>query len=126
VRCEKGDIFEAMKTGGADGLIVSDRPPNTTNSRTIATLAGHFRLPGIYPYREYTMDGGLLAYSIELAETCRLAAVQIADIFAGARPADLPFLQQTKFELIANVKAAQAIGLTLPPSLLVLADEVID
>jgi len=120
------DIFEAMKAGGADGLIVSDTPPNTTNSRMIATLASQFRLPAIYPYREYTVDGGLLAYSIELAEAYRLAARQIADIFAGAKPADLPFLQQTRFQLIANVQAAQAIGLTLPPSVLLLADEVIE
>jgi putative ABC transport system substrate-binding protein len=120
------DIFEAIKASGADGLIVSDTPPNTTNSRTIATLASHFRLPAIYPYREYTVDGGLLAYSIELAEAYRLAARQIADMFAGAKPADLPFLQQTRFQLIANVQAAQAIGLTLPPSVLLLADEVIE
>jgi putative ABC transport system substrate-binding protein len=72
------------------------------------------------------VDGGLLAYSIELAEAYRLAARQIADMFAGAKPGDLPFLQQTRFQLIANVQAAQAIGLTLPPSVLLLADEVIE
>jgi len=120
------NIFNAMKAGGADGLIVSDTPPNTTNSRTIATLANQFGLPAIYPYREYTVDGGLLAYSIELSKAYRLAARQIADIFAGAKPADLPFLQQTRFQLIANLKAAQAIGLTLPPSVLLLADEVVE
>jgi putative ABC transport system substrate-binding protein len=65
-------------------------------------------------------------HSIELAGAYRLAAGQIADIFAGAKPADLPFLQQTRFELIANVAAAQVIGLTLPPSLLFWADEVIE
>jgi len=120
------EIFEAMQAGGADGLIVSDTPPNTTNSRAIATLASRFRLPAIYPYREYTGDGGLLAYSIELAEAYRLAARQIGDIFGGAKPVDLPFLQQTRFQLIANVQAARAIGLTLPPSILLLADEVIE
>ena len=120
------NIFNAMKAGGADGLIVSDTPPNTTNSRTIATLANQFGLPAIYPYGEYTVDGGLLAYSIELSKAYRLAARQIADIFAGAKPADLPFLQQTRFQLIANLKAAQAIGLTLPPSVLLLADEVVE
>lgn len=72
------------------------------------------------------VDGGLLAYEIELAEAYRLAAAQIATILAGARRADLPFLQQIKFQLIANVTAAQAIGLTLPPSLLLRTDEVIE
>jgi putative tryptophan/tyrosine transport system substrate-binding protein len=119
------DTFRAMKAAGGDGLIVSDAPVNTTNSRTIAALANQFRLPTVYPYREFVVDGGLLAYSIELAEAYRLAAGQIADIFAGTRPADLPFLQQTKFQLIANATAAQAIDLTLPPSLLLRADEVI-
>ena len=119
-------IFEAMRAGGADGLIVSDSPVNTTNSRTIAGLASAFKLPAVYPYREFVVDKGLLAYSIELSEAYRLAADQIANIFAGAKPDDLPFLQQTRFELIANVTAAQAIGLTFPPSLLLRADEVIE
>jgi putative ABC transport system substrate-binding protein len=120
------ETFEAMKAGGADGLIVSDTPGNTTCSRAIATLANQFKLPAVYPYREFVVDGGLLAYSIELSEAYRLAAGQIASIFAGARPAELPFLQQTTFELIANVRAAQAMGLALPPSLLLRADEVIE
>lgn len=118
--------FEAMKAAGADGLIVSDTPGNTTNSRNIAGLANQFKLPTVYPYREFAVDDGLLAYSIELVEAYRLAADQIANIFAGAKPADLPFLQQTKFQLIANVRAAQAISLTLPPSLLLRADEVME
>jgi len=120
------ETFEAMKADGADGLIVSDTPANTTNSRTIVKLASQFKLPAVYPYREFAVDGGLLAYSIKLAEAYRLAAGQIANIFAGAKPADLPFLQQTRFELIANLMAAQTIGLTLPPSLLLRADEVIE
>jgi putative tryptophan/tyrosine transport system substrate-binding protein len=120
------EIFKAMQAGGADSVVVSDTPANTTNSGAIAALANRFKLPAIYPYRESVVAGGLLAYSIELSEAHRFAAGQIADIFGGANPAQLPFLQQTTFQLIANVRAAQAIDLALPASLLLRADEVIE
>ena len=119
-------VFEEMKMSGAGGLIVHDNNENFTYRQIITALAAQHRLPAIYPYREYIVDGGLLAYAVDLSDGTRLAAGQIASIFGGTKIADIPFVQPTKYQLIANVKAAQAIGLTLPSSLLLRADEVIE
>jgi putative tryptophan/tyrosine transport system substrate-binding protein len=119
-------VFEETKASGADGLLVSDAGANMLHRRTITALAAQHRLPTVYPYREFVLDGGLLAYATDLNEVIRVAAGQIARLFAGAKPGDIPFVQPTKFQLIANVKAAQAIGLTLPQSLLLSADEVVE
>ena len=119
-------IFADMKVSGADGLIVDPTSENLTYGQTITALAARHRLPAIYCYRNFVVDGGLLAYGADLLDMYRLMAGQIAKIFSGTKPADIPFQQPTKFELVANVKAAQAIGLTLPPSLLSRVDEVIE
>jgi putative ABC transport system substrate-binding protein len=119
-------IFDEMKASGADGIIVDSSVENLTYRKAITALAARHRLLTVYPFREFVVDGGLLAYAVDLSEAFRLAAGQIASIFGGTKPADIPFLQPTKYQLIANVKAAQAIGLTLPPSLLLRADEVIE
>ena len=107
-------VFEEAKASGVDGLLVSDASVNLVHRQTITALAAQHRLPTVYPYRDFVLDGGLLAYAADLSEVIRVAAGQIAGLFAGAKPADIPFVQPTKFRLIANVKAAQAIGLTLP------------
>jgi len=119
-------IFEEIRASGADGFLVDDYVENLTHRAIITSLAVQHRLPAIYPFREYVVDGGLLTYATDLSEAIRIAARQIAAIFGGAKLADIPFVQPTKYQLIANVKAAQAIGLTLPPSLLLRADEVIE
>lgn len=119
-------IFEEIKASGADGLLVDPSVENITHRAIIAALASQHRLPAIYPLREYIVDGGLLAYAIDLSEMFRVGAGQIASIIEGTKPGDIPFFQPTKYQLIANVKAAQAIGLTLPASLLLRADEVIE
>jgi ABC-type uncharacterized transport system substrate-binding protein len=119
-------IFEQIKASGADGLLVDDYLDNLMHRAIITSLAAQHRLPAMYPYREFIVDGGLLAYAINLSEALRIAAGQIASIFGGARPVEIPFVQPTRYQLIANVKAAQAIGLTLPAPLLLRADEVID
>jgi putative ABC transport system substrate-binding protein len=118
--------FEEAKLSGVDGLLVGDSAENFTHRNTIVALAVQHRLPTIYSLREYVLDGGLLAYATDLSVAHRAAASQIARLFAGFKPADVPFVQPTRFQLIANVKSAQAIGLTLPPSLLLRADEVIE
>jgi putative ABC transport system substrate-binding protein len=118
--------FEEAKVSGVDALLVGDSAENLTHRNTIVALAVQHRLPTIYSFREYVLDGGLLAYATDLPETHRVAASQIARLFAGVKLADIPFVQPTRFQLIANVKSAQAIGLTLPPSLLLRADEVIE
>jgi putative tryptophan/tyrosine transport system substrate-binding protein len=118
--------FETLREEGADTLVVSEVSENLSNRRTIVELATQYLLPAIYPYREFVDEGGLLAYSIDLVDTFRRLANQVASIFSGTSPGDIPFFQQTRFQLVTNVKAAQAIGLAMPPSLLARADEVIE
>ncbi len=84
------------------------------------------RLPAVYGFREHAEDGGLMSYGINLRENFRRAAAYVAKILRGAKPADLPVEQPTKFELLINLKAAKAIGLTVPESFLLRADEVIE
>jgi putative ABC transport system substrate-binding protein len=88
-------------------------------------LAGKYRLPAIYPQKEYVDDGGLMSYGPDLADLYRRAAVYVDKILKGAKPADLPVQQATKFEFIINLKAAKQIGLTIPTRVLERANKVI-
>jgi putative ABC transport system substrate-binding protein len=88
------------------------------NQRTILELAAKHRLPAIYPSKEFVENGGLMAYGVSYPDLYRRAATYIDKIFKGAKPADLPIEQPTKFELVINLKAAKALGLTVPPTLL--------
>jgi putative ABC transport system substrate-binding protein len=119
-------VFEAMAQEHADALYVSGEPENFFNRRLIVELAEKNRLPTIYPYREYVEVGGLLAYGVDLVDLWTRVAGYIDQILKGASPADIPIYQAAKFELIVNVKAAKAIGLTIPPALVLRADEVIE
>jgi len=92
----------------------------------IVELINNSRLPAIYPYRDYVEAGGLMAYGGDLGEVGRHAADEVHEILNGANPGDIPFYRPTKYELVINLKAASAIGLTISPSLLALADEVIE
>ena len=112
--------------GYVEGKIVLPSPVTLTHQMQIVELAAKNRLPAMYPYGEFTEGGGLMAYSTNRTEMHRRSATFVDKILKGAKPADLPIEQPTKFELVINMKTAQAIGLTIPPSLLLRADQVIE
>jgi len=103
----------------------STRAVKDANRTLIANLAARHRLPAIFPEREFVDAGGLMSYGASLSDQFHRAATYIDKILKGAKPADLPIEQPTKFELVINVKTAKALGLTISPSLLGRADEVI-
>lgn len=117
--------FEMLK-GRADALYVCPDPLVTTNRVRINELALHARLPTIHGIREHVEAGGLMSYGTNYADLWRRAADYVDKILRGAKPADLPVEQPTKFELLINMKTAKALGVTLPPALLARADEVIE
>ena len=117
--------FSALKTGGAQALIVAGSGLTSTNARQIASLAMKHRLPSMVSSRDRVDAGGLIAYGPNLAEMWRRATTYVDKILKGAKPGDLPIEQPSKFELIINLKTARALGLTLPQSLLLRADEII-
>jgi putative tryptophan/tyrosine transport system substrate-binding protein len=117
--------FEGLK-GRADALYVQGDLLTSANRIAINTWALGARLPTTHGFREDVEAGGLMSYSASVADLCRRAADYVDKILRGAKPADLPVEQPTKFELIVNLTTAKALGLTVPPSLLARADEVIE
>ena len=117
--------FSAMTKERARGVIVLTSSMFYAERTRIAELAVRSRLPAIYSVKEYAEAGGLMAYGVNLGESFRRAATYVDRILKGARPADLPVEQPTTFELVINLKAAKALGLAIPQSLLARADEVI-
>src|SRR5262245_19764868 len=108
------------------GLLVLPTVVNSTHRDLIVALAARYRMPASYPYRHFTTSGGLLSYSIDSVYQFRQAAEYIDRVLRGAKPAELPVQQPTKFELMINLKTAKALGLTVPDTLLARADEVIE
>jgi len=108
-----------------DALFVANSAPAYAHRRLIVEFAVKSRLPGTYGWREFVEAGGLMSYGVSLSDQFRRAAGYVDKILKGAKPADLPVEQPTKFELVINLKIAKALGLTIPPSVLVRADEVI-
>src|SRR5712692_54723 len=126
---DAGEIEGAFKraTGARAGaLLASPGEVFDRQVRRIAELAAKSRLPAMYPFRFFVEAGGLISYSADSNEIWRRAAVFVDKILKGAKPADLPIEQPTKFELVVNLRAAKAIGLTIPPSLLLRADQIIE
>ena len=108
------------------GLIILPSPMAFTHASTIAELALKQKLPAVSPNRSFAESGGLMAYGVDLDDQVRRAAMYVDKILKGARPGDIPVEQATKFELVINLKTAKALSLTIPPSLLLRADQVIE
>jgi putative tryptophan/tyrosine transport system substrate-binding protein len=118
-------VFAALSKERPDGLYVAGSPLLNNNQKRIAGLALKSRLPSVYQSREAVDAGGLMSYSADLADSYRRVAYFVDRILKGAKPADLPVEQPTKFEFVVNLKAAKKIGLTIPPNVLARADKVI-
>jgi putative ABC transport system substrate-binding protein len=123
---ELRNSIASFATGSPGGLIVMPSPLTGVNRELIIASAEEHRLPAIYAFRFFAMSGGLISYGADTAELYKRAGTYVARILKGEKPADLPVQQPTKFELVINLKTAKALGLTVPPSLLATADEVIE
>jgi putative ABC transport system substrate-binding protein len=123
---EYQEVFATMSQSGANGLFVDDAPEHITKRQLIGELAAMYRLRAIYPFPVFVETGGLMSYGTDLVEVFRQGAREIDQILKGASPADIPFYQPTKFELVINLKAAKEIGLTVSEPLLARADQVIE
>jgi putative tryptophan/tyrosine transport system substrate-binding protein len=118
--------FALMSRNHIDALVVFPSPMLYLEHKTIVDLVAQKRWPAIYPWREAVDVGGLISYGANIPDTLRHAAVLVGRIAKGAKPADLPVEQPSKFELVINLKTARALGLSVPASLLARADQVIE
>ena len=117
--------FKTAKQKQVSAIMTITSPRLFAERKRIVELAGKYRLPAIYPQKEYVDEGGLMSYGVDYRELYRHAAVYVDKILKGAKPADLPVQQATKFEFIINLKAAKQIGLTIPGRVLERANRVI-
>jgi putative ABC transport system substrate-binding protein len=120
------EAFAAMRGKGADALLVLPSAMFLHERKRLADLALKSKLPTVFPQRDYVEAGGLMSYGENFVDEARRAAVYVAKILKGANPADLPVEQPTKFELIINLRTAKTLGLVIPESFLLRADEVIE
>ena len=122
---ELDQALAALTRARVQGLITDGDPVTDGQSRRIVEFATKQGLPGIYPRRYFVQGGGLMSYGASIYDAWKRAATYVDKILKGANPADLPVEQPTKFELVINLKTAKALGLTIPQSVLLRADEVI-
>ena len=119
-------VFAAMAQQKPDAVLVSGEGDLYAHRQLIVELAEKNHLPTMCPYRDHVDAGGLMAYTVDLAELLRHLAADVHQILNGTKPGDIPIYQATKFALFINLKTAKALGLTLPPALLSRADEMIE
>jgi putative ABC transport system substrate-binding protein len=119
-------VFAALVQDRAEGLLVDSEDVHVANLKLIVALAEKSRLPAIYPFKMFVHAGGLMSYGVDVAGLGDSVAGMVGQILKGAKPSDIPIRQPTKFELVINLKTAKALGLTVPATLLVAADEVIE
>jgi putative tryptophan/tyrosine transport system substrate-binding protein len=123
---EFGAAFAQLAEERAEALLVVSDVLFVTRRQELASLAARYAIPTIYPLREYAVSGGLLSYGAGVAEPFHQVGIYAGRVLNGTKPADLPIVQSTKIELVINLKTANALGLTISPSLLARADEVIE
>jgi ABC-type uncharacterized transport system substrate-binding protein len=119
-------VFAAMVRERPDGLLILVDSMFTIHRTRLAELAAKYHLPTMYGIREFVVAGGLMAYGVNVVDYVEVAALYVDKILRGANPGDLPIEQPTKLELVMNLKTARSLGLTIPPSLLLRADQVIE
>ncbi len=119
--------FEAGANERAEGLLTTAESLFLVHRAQVTELAAHYRLPAIYPFSTQVIDAsGLMAYDLNIPDLFRRAATYVERILKGAKPSDLPIRQPTKSKFVINLKTAKALGLTLPPGILAIADQVIE
>jgi putative ABC transport system substrate-binding protein len=123
---EIGRVLDSVAGRPNTGLIMLPDPVLTISGRLVIDWAAKHRVPALYPVRSLVVEGGLMCYGVDIADQVRRAAFYIDRILKGEKPADMPVQAPNKFELVINLKTAKALGLTLPPTLLTSADEVIE
>jgi putative ABC transport system substrate-binding protein len=118
--------FASMAQKRVDGLLVDANIPFINHRAQLATLAAYHRLPTIYPWRESAEAGGLMSYGTSLPDLFRLVGIYTGRVLKGEKPAELPVMQPTKSEFVINLPTARALGIEVPPTLLAIADQVIE
>jgi putative tryptophan/tyrosine transport system substrate-binding protein len=123
---ELESVFASLQSQHVDALLVTTNPSYEGRRQQIVALAERYSVPVLYPWREYSVVGGLISFGASFSDTYRQVGSYVGRILKGAKPSDLPVVLPTKFELVINLRAAKALGLSIPNTLLVSADEVIE